>query len=299
MRNEPDYLSLPRLLRQAQELGLDLNERTLQYYVKRGLVPRGQKNPYTGADGRATYWPSTVLKRLRRIFQLKQQGFKLEQIRSALEGGAKPPLAEGPEADWRREVAYRFLKNEARPQPKAAARPEGVAAWLEALRQEQLAGLTPLIGEEAAQHWVNQFYLELHPRELARSLEVFQARWNERGAPPRSWTSEVSAQMRQVTAQYLLGRVADSDYQAYLDSQKQLFRQARGKVALLTDPASRCAVTALEQLLELLDSLNEIAPGRSGEVGTRKALTVYDQCLERLRLAGEVERQLRWLQQFP
>lgn len=294
MKNEPDYLSLPRLLRQAQELGLELNERTLQYYVKRGLVPRGLKNPYSGADGRATYWPATVLKRLRRIFQLKQQGFKLEQIKSALEGGAR---AEGPEPDWRREVAYRYLKNELRRQPRPDQRPGDEAAWLEALRSEQMAGLAPLIGEEAARHWVAEFYLELHPHELARTLEGYRARWSERGAPPRSWTSEVGAQMRQVTTQYLLGRVAESDFQNYLSAQQQLFLKARLKAAG-DDAASRCARGTLQEILKLLEGLGGIPAGRAGEVEAKKALAAYGQCLERLRVAAEVEKQLRWLQQF-
>lgn len=300
MKNEPEYLSQPKLLRSAQELGLDLNERTLQFYVKRGLLPKGLKNPYNGADGRAVYWPSSVLKRVRRIFQLKQQGLKLEQIRLSLEGGSRLPVADIPAEDWRREVAYRFLKLFLSGQSRQlrleiqSQRPDTEAAWLQALRHYQRVELTPLIGEEAAQQWVEQFFLELHPNELARHVDRFRADLGP-GQAPRSWVAEVGAATRQVVTQFLLGRLDQEAYVGYLQAQQKLFGQALRRVLRLSDPASACAASALRELATILKALGETGATKQD---IKKALGRYAQGLERLQVASQVETQLLWLKQF-
>ena len=306
MRNEPEFLSLPKLLRSAQEQGLELNERTLQYYVKRGLLPKGQKNPYSGADGRAVYWPVSVLKQVRRIFQLKQQGYKLEQIRLRLETAGKssaPPIppTETVSEDWRREVAYRYLKHSLGGQLRQlrqgleALRPQDNAAWLEALRDYHVAGLSPLIGEEEAARWVDQFFLDLHPKELPRYLARFRA---ELGPPPvsaGSWVSDVGNATRQVVTQFRMGRVDPEAYLDYLRAQQKLFRRALLRLQKLEHPAAPPAQTAVQ---EVLARLGDLAQASQTQQDIKKILAHYGQCLERLRVATEVETQLDWLNQF-
>lgn len=299
MKSEPQHLTLPRVLKAAQELGLDLNQRTFLYYVKRGLLPGGQKNPYNGADGRVAYWPANILKRLRRIFQLKQQGLKLEQIRVSLEGGGKPLPPEVAPEDWRREVAYRYLKqqmNGSQSTPPAPSEDDSLLQWE---RQRQILALAPLIGEEPATHWTSQFFLALHPNELQRYCTNLRAQLCQIYSPAKSWLSELSANMRHLVYQRFLEHVDEEEYIAYLRAQQSLLELALERLDGMDmgppDSPRRHAKVALQQLQDLLACLLEV--GRA-KVDYKSALSGYSECWQRLQVAAEVDRQLLWLQQF-
>jgi DNA-binding transcriptional MerR regulator len=301
LKSEPEFLSLPKLLQAAQESGLEVNERTLLYYVARGLLPKGQRSPYNGADGRVAYWPAPTLKRLRRILQLKQQGYKLEQIRKALESGR--PAAPGADTDdWKREVAIRYLKNfvagdflPARLELEAGLPPADAdeSAWLPVVREYKTACLVPLIGEEPARHWVKQFFLQLHPKEVSRFLTQFRQHFATR--PALSALPEQTRTVRRVVTDMLLGRLEPATFQLYLDAQGRAFQHALAKL-------EKASGTVVEQtaaaLREACASLDELGPAAAEKGDCKPALARYAVALERLRVCSEVEAQMRWLEQF-
>lgn len=301
MKAEPEFLSLPKLLHAAQEAGLDVNERTLLYYVSRGLLPKGQRSPYNGADGRVAYWPATVVKRLRRILQLKDQGYKLEQIRRTLDSGKAAAPADPGTPDWRREVALRYLKNfllgDYRPareqlETNLPAPEADDAEWLQAFREYKIACLTPLIGAEPAAHWVRQYLLQIHPKELGRALTRFRQELAQRQTLSAASVAELSRTLRRVISDRLLGRVDGQASDRYVRSLSRVLQKTRRRLLELDVPVAPMALRAVDDALAALEAL------KGEESGYRQALQRYGLALERLRVCSETAAQWSWLTQF-
>lgn len=238
-----DYLSQDELLEQARELGLDLTERTLKFYTARGLVPRPEKKPFPAADGRVAYFHRDVLRRLRRIEQLKAQGFKLEQIRKLLEQkGGESLRSLGPaEEDWRRQVAFRYLHQQAGEEGRRA-RVEFLASVLGTDQEETLQRaarrymtrlLTPLIGETEATRYVEEYFLGLPPRELNRRMELFR-HWRDEEKKKDRQASPLEL-LRRMTSDFLLGLVQAPAFAGELARVRERLSVRRRAVAALTD----------------------------------------------------------------
>lgn len=236
-----DYLSQDELLEQARELGLDLTERTLKFYTSRGLVPRPEKKPFPTADGRVAYFHRDALRRLRRIEQLKAQGFKLEQIRKLLDQkGGESLRSLGPaEEDWRRQVAFRYLHHQAGDEGRRA-RVEFLASVLGTDQEETLQRaarrymarlLTPLIGETEAARYVEEYFLGLPPRELNRRMELFR-HWRDEEKKKDRQASPLEL-LRRMTSDFLLGLVQPPAFAAELARVREKLSARRQAVASL------------------------------------------------------------------
>ena len=282
------------MLQAAQNLGLPLQERRLNYYIHRGLLPKAVKRPHDGADGRAGYWPTSVLKRLRRLFQLKEQGYKLEQIRSALQGSRTlRHEPEGEEGDWRREVAVRFLKNSVVgdfPAARLELPPPGAALseaeWVEALRHYQTRCLASLIGAEAAQHWVKQLFLEVHPRELRRWVTRFREQLGNAQEVPQEAFTSISRHLRAAASNHRLGRIWDDDFSGYLAGLRVAFEESARELDSLRSPTHACVQQALASALAALELLEPPA------AAVREGLASFSLAVEQLRLCYDFEQ--RW-----
>ncbi|MBM3465566.1 MAG: MerR family transcriptional regulator [Armatimonadetes bacterium] len=112
-RLDAGWLTAEALVDRATSQGIELNPRTLAYYVSVGLVPAPVRAPFPGADGRVRYYSSDAVARLRRIQSLKEQGFSLAQILKVIEGKAGTSLrrlTEAEEEEIRAHPARRLLK---------------------------------------------------------------------------------------------------------------------------------------------------------------------------------------------
>lgn len=240
-----DYLTQEELLDQARELGLDLSERTLKFYTTRGLVPKPEKKPFPSADGRVAYFHRDSLRRLRRIEQLKSQGFKLEQIRKLLDqkGGESLRLLGPAEEDWRRQVAFRYLHQQAGEEGRKA-RVEFLASVLgtdqeellqKAARRYMARLLTPLIGETEAIRYVEEYFLGLSPRELNRRMERFR-RWRDDEKKRDQQVSPLEL-LRRMTSDFMLGLVSATAFGDELTRVRQRIELRRTSLAALSEGA--------------------------------------------------------------
>ncbi|HXE72807.1 MAG TPA: MerR family transcriptional regulator [Candidatus Nitrosotenuis sp.] len=249
--NMETYLALPELVSQARQAGLDVNERTIKFYTARGLLPRPEKNPFAGADGRARYYPADTLKRLRKIHQLKAQGYTLEQVARILEQRQAEPLRQlgaAHEADWRRQVVFRLLAPGA--DESRRARLEFLAAVMGSREDETLLRATrayltrkmaPLVGEREAARHVNEFLLSLSPRDLQRYLEPFR-RWRDREEERRQAGSPTPFQALRSLVGNLLLKLAGPD---------EFLAEIEGIQARLAESAERAAgLSGRDPLLE-------------------------------------------------
>lgn len=238
-----DYLTQEELLDQARELGLDLSERTLKFYTTRGLVPKPEKKPFPSADGRVAYFHKDALRRLRRIEQLKSQGFKLEQIRKLLEQKGGESLRQlGPaEEDWRRQVAFRYLHLQAGEEGRRA-RVEFLASVLDteqedilqrAARRYMARLLTPLIGETEATRYVEEYFLGLSPRELHRRMEQFR-KWRDEEKKRDQQASPLEV-LRRMTSDFLLGLLGAAAFGDELARVREKLVARRASLAALAE----------------------------------------------------------------
>lgn len=210
------WLTLPDLVARAAAQGLDVPERTVRFYVSKGLLPAPVKAPFEGADGRVAWFPADALRRLKRIGQLKAQGMSLEQIARALEGRRGPAPEEGPA----REFAFRFLQAEGTDSARRA-RLEFLAAVTGTQRDDLLVRaartylrrrLAPLVGEGEARRHVEEFFLGLSPPELERRLEPFR-RWRDAEAErERTTRPSPTGALRRLAGDRLLNLLGPEEF---------------------------------------------------------------------------------------
>lgn len=211
-----NWLTLPDLVARAAAQGLDVPERTVRFYVTKGLLPAPVKAPFEGADGRVAWFPLEALRRLKRIGQLKAQGMSLEQIARALEGRRGPAAEEGPS----REFAFRFLQAEGTDAARRA-RLEFLAAVTGTQRDDLLVRaartylqrrLAPLVGEPQARRHVEEFFLGLSPPELERRMEPFR-RWRDAEAErERTTRPSPTSALRRLAGDRILDLVGPEEF---------------------------------------------------------------------------------------
>ncbi len=291
-----DFLSLEQLVQEARTAGLDVSERTVKFYTTRGLLPKPSKAPYPGADGRVSYYPATALRKLRRIHQLKAQGFTLEQIAKFLEQRAGEPLRQltvaGP--DWRREVVYHFLKNlhgdEARRARVEFATKmvdtEDEMALQTASRTYLVRLAAALVGESAAIRYVDEFLLELPLDEREKRMGPFRE-WRARiRKEEQERQGDAYLAFRRFTSDRLLGLTPPDVFREEIQAVRERF-EALPLEAPPQDPilAERMR-EARRLILAGLNGLHEGAEGGSQVVA--KALELFERGHRLLQLVEQI-----------
>lgn len=80
---ENDFLTVDDILLKLVDDGFKITKRTFQYYVQSGLLPKGiRKGMERG--GVQFYYPSSTIKTLKKIFELKSKGYNLNEIKTLL-----------------------------------------------------------------------------------------------------------------------------------------------------------------------------------------------------------------------
>ncbi len=78
-----EWLSIEEILRILASEGIEVSRRTFLYYVQLGLLPKG-KRVGQRSGGVKFFYPKEALERLRKIWELKNKGFKLKEIKFLL-----------------------------------------------------------------------------------------------------------------------------------------------------------------------------------------------------------------------
>ncbi|MGE0489276.1 MAG: MerR family transcriptional regulator [Vulcanimicrobiota bacterium] len=251
-----EFYNPKQFLEELRSMGLEVSDRTVKYYVAKGLLPKPIHNPYVGADGRVGFFPRDSVKRLRRILQLKNQGFKLTQIRQVLEGQQQETLrqiaAEQPD-DWRREVVFRYLHHLGNDQQRQN-RTEFLASVAQIDDNELLhrsgrtyltRELASLVGDEAADKYVEEYFLNVHTADLKRKLTLFRKWRDEAGGQTSEEAPSAFQVLRRATGDLLLRLTTRAEYLRLLETVRQQFEASLERRPL---PA---AVEGGELLLEL------------------------------------------------
>ena len=256
-----EFVSLPKFLRLACEQGLEVTERTLNFYVTRGLLPKPVRKPFVGADGRVGYMPTDCLRQLRKILQLKEQGLKLEQIRRTLEGrGVVQEQDLDQKTQWQRELAFRYLRHmpagyygPARMQLLGRLSRHSQKISAEDLRDFQVATLTPLVGEAPARRYVKEFYLKLPAKELERQLHGLGKEYLEKVA--HGGPGQVLQNVRQAVSNRMLNRTSEADYVHYFEQLEAMLKQSGAD--LLAGDSEGWIQAGLQRCLEALGELRQ------------------------------------------
>lgn len=292
-----DFYSLPNFLEAAQSQGLDISERTLNYYITRGLLPKPTKSPFVGADGRVAYLPGDALRQLRKILRYKEQGLKLEQIRKALEARSLPQeLAVEPKDSWQREVIYRFLRHlpagfhpSARLQLRTRLHTQQQKLSVDDLRTYQCETLAHLVGEVEAQRWVQQFYLELPPKELEKHLHHLHRELGR--SQEEAGAATIFQRIRSTVSEHTLKRVDTDEYQRYLKNLCAQFENLH-----IESESGRPWHWAATGKSRCLEALQELLTGQPGAAQSLKRLQAGLEMLSLARQMAQMEVQAQsWL----
>lgn len=268
------------MVTRARELGLDVSVRTVKFYTTRGLLPKPVKNPFPGADGRARYYPADALRKLRKILQMKNQGFKLEQIRKMLQqraGESLRQLSGTSEEDWRREVVFRYL-NRFGSEDNRNARVEYLARVSGTERDEHLQRaariylvreLSSVVGQAAARQYVEEYFLSLSPEELARRMEPFR-HWREEVREQEAREASPHQALRRLTGNLLLKLLSRNEFRRQVEAVEQRFVTTFQEQRPRPSPGARLlnqqADRARDLILEGLRGLREAAENREAQL---------------------------------
>ena len=237
-------------------MGLDVNQRTVRFYVAKGLLDKPIKNPYVGADGRVSFFPKESLRRLRKLLQFQNDGYTLDQIQRLLEGHGSNQLRQASvsanDDDWRREVALRYLNDfDSRTGRQAkteflvsVSQTEDDQALMAAGKVYLQRRLARIVGPEASQAYVEEYFLKIAPAELERRLALFR-RWREDAKPAAKEAGNAYRAIQRLTGNLLLKLTNQADFERQLQRVRQNFVAATSKRG-----DSQAVESGLEQLKE-------------------------------------------------
>jgi DNA-binding transcriptional MerR regulator len=189
-----DYLSQEELFYSLEHEGLDVPERTLRFWISKGVLEKPLRKPYKFADGRKRYFPTRVVGEIQEIMRLQDEGWKLTQIKKRLRSPSKASLVDEAGAE---ELAKKFLSDflangEFRDRSKMIDGADPQTPPWRRIRNFLVARLTHFVGRKQAVRSVTSFMLGLSKREVAKLLRLTSGSSIESApvidSPARKWT---------------------------------------------------------------------------------------------------------------
>lgn len=169
-----DYLTQEELLYALEHEGLDVSERTIRFWIAKGVLEKPLRKPYKYADGRKRFFPTRVVGEILDIMRLQEEGWKLTQIKKRLRSPPKAAQVDEAEAQ---ELARKFLADflangEFKDRQKLIDGADPSTQPWRRVRNFLVARLTHFVGRKHAVRAVTSFMLGLSKREVARLLRL-------------------------------------------------------------------------------------------------------------------------------
>lgn len=151
---------------------MDVQERTVRFWISKGVLEKPLRKPFKYADGRVRYFSKKVVGEISDILKLQEEGWKLTQIKKRLRAPAKAGQKELPAAE---QLAKIFLADylgngEFRDRQKQIESADPSTPEWRKVRNFLVARLSKLIGRKQAVKSVTSFMLGLSKRDVAKLL---------------------------------------------------------------------------------------------------------------------------------
>lgn len=185
-----DYLTQEDLLNTLEHEGFDVPERTLRFWVAKGILEPPLRKPYKHADGRKKYFPTRVVGEITELLRLQEEGWKLTQIKKRLRTPAKAGQNEAPNQE---QLAKLFLEDylgngEFRDRQRNIDGADPATPEWRKVRNFLVTRLSHFVGRKQAVRSVTSFMVGLSPREVKKLLR----RANVRVTPQEQSSDSVS-----------------------------------------------------------------------------------------------------------
>lgn len=201
---QSDYLSQEELLYALEHEGMEVAERTIRFWISKGVLEQPLRKPYKHADGRKKYFPTRVVGEIADILRLQEEGWKLTQIKKRLRSPVKTSTAGGVGGEeLARQLLADFLSNgEFRDRVKMIDSADRATPPWRRVRNFLVARLTHFVGRKQAVRSVTTFMLGLSKRDTAKLLRLTSGQ--RTGLEPQSeqaekaWTADERRALRTV-----------------------------------------------------------------------------------------------------
>ena len=166
------YLTFEELQYALEHEGLEVQERTIRFWIAKGVLEKPLRKPFKHADGRARYFPRKVVAEIMELLRLQEAGWKLKQIKSRLRAPVKVTQNELPTAEGMAKLLLSdYLNNgESRDKVRAFQAADPSTPQWRRLRNFLVARLSRFVGRKQAVRSVTSFMVGLSPRDVSKLL---------------------------------------------------------------------------------------------------------------------------------
>lgn len=243
------WLTASELLSALNQVGIQLDLRTLRFWVAQGVLQPPVRKPFKNADGRVRYYPRETLALISQIQKLQAEGWKLRQIQANLCLPESPshhtlPTLVQPLGD---DEAIRYLRDllsdsDFRDRRRHFTSADPSSGSLRRIRHYLVARLERWFGRKIAVRATSTFLLSLSQRELNRLLARLKV------SPSSTFPSNLSTLESQPPPPAFLLRQIPNTTQ----TQQELDRVL---TTLKTLPHSLILVRRLQKILQSLSTI--------------------------------------------
>jgi len=225
---EKQFYTMEEVLSMANELALDIDERTFKYYLSLEIISKPVKNPFPEGDKRVKFYPAQVMDDLKRIFQLKSRGFSLKQIKKLmLEDKSKEltTLVTVTQKDEKREMAHDFLRTITGPELGEAWKDFMSSAMSDVsdknLHDAVKVYLGRLLGSwlesDEAGKYVEDFFINLDPDDREELIEPFRKKRDDELLKHKADRLDLLRYLQKLCGRVILGRYNRLEVLEWLD----------------------------------------------------------------------------------
>ncbi|MCA9779436.1 MAG: MerR family transcriptional regulator, partial [Candidatus Eremiobacteraeota bacterium] len=196
-------MSQEELMYALEHEGMEVAERTIRFWISKGVLEQPLRKPYKHADGRKKYFPTRVVGEIADILRLQEEGWKLAQIKRRLRTSVKPasPEAAGAEELGRRLLADFLSNGEFKDRVKMIDSADSATPAWRRVRNFLVARLTHFVGRKQAVRSVTSFMLGLSKRDTAKLLRLTSGQRSDqitREEADKIWNAEEKRALRGV-----------------------------------------------------------------------------------------------------
>jgi DNA-binding transcriptional MerR regulator len=280
---EKEFYTMEEVLSIAKDIALDIDERTFKYYLSLEIISKPVKNPYPEGDKRIKFYPAIVLDQLKRIFQLKNRGFSLKQIKKLLleeESQELDVLIDVTDKDEKREISHAFLESVCGDESRRAWR-EFLATSLSDVSEKNLFDsvrnylalmLKSWLKSDEAEKYVDEFLINLSPDDRDRVLIPFRKGRDEEISKHRGDRLDLLKYLQKLCGRVILGRYNRKEVEdwierliANLEKMKKSYETLKAEDSL-EDEMKSFMKKGIELYLESLSEIRENLSSKKRDV---------------------------------